>query len=329
MTVRRRSLALSLVALAGTFSLVACSSDAATDDGAASSGDGAFPVTIEHAYGSTTVEEAPSRIVTVGFNDLDFVLALGETPVATRAYSGYAYKDRPWAAGYARDIPEVGEMDLQYEKIAEANPDLIVGTYSLTEKSGYDTLAALAPTIGDLKGASGGSGAWQDQLATIGRALGKETEARELQQSVESDFADAKTSNPRFQGRTAAVAMYMDGDFYIFEAGDPRGDFFTNLGFSTPAQTGSISAEQLALLDQDNLIVLGATKEQLASNPVFAQLGVVKEDRTVYLGEFGTDVPAALGFASPLSLPYLIDATVPALAAASDDDPATSVPTVG
>ncbi|MBM4508998.1 ABC transporter substrate-binding protein, partial [Rhodococcus hoagii] len=167
MTVRRRSLALSLVALAGTFSLVACSSDAATDDGAASSGDGAFPVTIEHAYGSTTVEEAPSRIVTVGFNDLDFVLALGETPVATRAYSGYAYKDRPWAAGYARDIPEVGEMDLQYEKIAEANPDLIVGTYSLTEKSGYDTLAALAPTIGDLKGASGGYGSWQDQLATI------------------------------------------------------------------------------------------------------------------------------------------------------------------
>lgn len=49
----------------------------------------------------------------------------------------------------------------------------------------------------------------------------------------------------------------------------------------------------------------------------------------VYLGDFGTAVPAAAGFASPLSLSYLLDATVPALAAASDDDPATVVPTVG
>lgn len=329
MSVRRRSLALSLAAVAGTFSLAACGSDGSADEASTTAGDGAFPVTIEHAYGSTTVEQAPSRIVTVGFNDLDFVLALGETPVATRAYSGYAYQARPWAADYAHDIPEVGEMELQYEKIAEADPDLIVGTYSLTERSGYDTLAALAPTIGDLQGASGGSGSWQDQLETIGRALGKESEATELRRSVEADFQAARTSNPQFQGRTAPVAMYMDGDFYVFEAGDPRGDFFTDLGFVTPAQTGTISAEQLGLLDQDTLIVLGATKEQLASNPVFAQLRVVREDRTVYLGEFGTDVPAALGFASPLSLPYLIDATTAALAAASDDDPATVVPAIG
>ncbi|QCQ93329.1 iron-siderophore ABC transporter substrate-binding protein [Rhodococcus sp. SGAir0479] len=329
MSARRRPFVLSLVALAGTLSLAACGSDGSTDEASASTADGSFPVTIEHAYGSTTVEQAPSRIVTVGFNDLDFVLALGETPVATRAYSGYAYKDRPWATQYAHDIPEVGEMELQYEKIAQANPDLIVGTYSLTEQSGYDTLAALAPTIGDLQSAGGGSGSWKDQLETIGRALGKEGEATELRRSVEADFDDAKAANPQFQGRTAAVAMYMDGDFYIFEAGDPRGDFFTNLGFTTPAQTGSISPEQLNLLDQDTLIVLGATKEKLATDPAFAQLRVVQEDRTVYLGDFGTDVPAALGFASPLSLPYLLDATVPALAAASDDDPATTVPAVG
>jgi iron complex transport system substrate-binding protein len=40
-------------------------------------------------------------------------------------------------------------------------------------------------------------------------------------------------------------------------------------------------------------------------------------------------VAAALGFGSPLSLPYLLDTVVPALAAAADGDPATAVPTLG
>ena len=38
---------------------------------------------------------------------------------------------------------------------------------------------------------------------------------------------------------------------------------------------------------------------------------------------------AALGFGSPLSLPFLLDEVVPALAAADDGDPATAVPALG
>lgn len=36
----------------------------------------AFPVTIEHKYGSTQVTEDPERVVTVGLTDHDAVLAL-------------------------------------------------------------------------------------------------------------------------------------------------------------------------------------------------------------------------------------------------------------
>ncbi|EME15327.1 ABC transporter substrate-binding protein [Rhodococcus triatomae] len=313
------------VALVGVASLTACGSGD-TADTASDSSDGAFPVTVEHKFGSTTIESDPERVVTVGFNDLDFVLALGETPVATRAFTGYDYRNRPWAEGYATDLPEVGGMELDFEKIAAADPDVLVGTYSVLEESDYTTLSELAPTIADLPG---DNPTWEDQLSTIGTALGKQAEAQEVRDSVRANFDAAIAANPQFAGRTVAVAMKMADGFYIFEPQDPRGAFFTELGFAAPAQTGSITAERYDLLNQQSLVVVGATKEDLLADPLFAQLPVVAEDRTVYLGEFGTDVPAALGFASPLSQPYLLDATLPALTAATDDDPATVVPAVG
>ncbi len=55
---------------------------------------------------------------------------------------------------------------------------------------------------------------------------------------------------------------------------------------------------------------------------------MVTQGRTVLLGSYSGDVSAALGFGSPLSLPYLLDEAVPALAAA-DGDPSTVVPAIG
>jgi iron complex transport system substrate-binding protein len=50
----------------------------------------------------------------------------------------------------------------------------------------------------------------------------------------------------------------------------------------------------------------------------------VRRDRVVYL-DLADHAAGALGFSSPLSLPYLIDELVPRLAAAVDGDPATAV----
>ncbi|MFW6174563.1 MAG: ABC transporter substrate-binding protein, partial [Chloroflexota bacterium] len=57
-----------------------------------------FPVTIEHKYGSTTIEEKPERVVTVGFSEQDPVLALGAKPVAVREwFGGQPNAVWPWA----------------------------------------------------------------------------------------------------------------------------------------------------------------------------------------------------------------------------------------
>jgi iron complex transport system substrate-binding protein len=59
----------------------AATASAATAATAASAATSAFPVTVAHRYGSTTVAKTPQRIVTVGSTEQDVVLALGEKPV--------------------------------------------------------------------------------------------------------------------------------------------------------------------------------------------------------------------------------------------------------
>lgn len=329
-TVTRSKTAKSITAIVTAATVVAvaagCSSENDTADAPTAEG---FPVTVDHRFGSTVIDAEPTRVVTVGYNEQDFVLALGVQPVATRGYLGYEYKQRPWAqdALAGNELPEVGDTELNLEQIAAQDPDLILGPYSFMEEEQYRQLSALAPTVADLGGYDDVPEAtWQEEFAAIGAALGKESEAADQTAALEAKFETA-AENPDFAGKTLAVAFRMeDGSYLVLTSDDIRQTFFENFGFVAPETTGEISPEQLGALDQDVLVIAGASREDLMSNPLFAGLDVVTEDRTVYLGPFGTDLPAALGFSSPLSLDYAIDEFTPMLAAAADGDPATVVP---
>lgn len=65
-------------------------------------------------------------------------------------------------------------------------------------------------------------------------------------------------------------------------------------------------------------------QDEITKNPVFGRLDAVKEDRVIFL-DLTDQFAGALGFASVLSLPFLLDEAVPTLAAAIDGDPATKV----
>ena len=81
------------VALAATLPLLAltaaCGSSSDAAQTAAPAADSSvFPVSVEHKYGSTTVEQEPLRVVSVGYTDQDAVLAFGVTPVGIRDWYG-------------------------------------------------------------------------------------------------------------------------------------------------------------------------------------------------------------------------------------------------
>ena len=57
----------------------------------------AFPVTIEHRYGTTEITERPERIVSVGLNEQDAFFALGVAPVGVTDWMGFEHGIGPWA----------------------------------------------------------------------------------------------------------------------------------------------------------------------------------------------------------------------------------------
>ncbi|MCZ4517562.1 iron-siderophore ABC transporter substrate-binding protein [Rhodococcus ruber] len=309
---------------------VGCSSDNTTATSSNSESGAGFPVTIEHQFGETVIDAEPTRVVTIGFNEQDFTLALGVKPVATRGNLSYDYRQRPWAqeALGGTEIPEVGSTDLNLEQIAAQAPDLILGPYSFIDQGQYDQLSGMAPTIADIGGYDNVPAAtWQEEFAVVGKALGKSQEAQDQTATLEQKFATTEAENPQFTGKSLSLAFVMDdGSYLLLGKDDIRALFFTDLGFEIPDASETISSENLGRLDTDVLVIAGQSREQLQANPLIAALDVVKQDRTVYIGSFSTDLPSALGYSSPLSLDYAIDGFTPMLAAATDDDPSTVVP---
>ncbi len=307
------------------------SSDEPTPAGSPASG--AFPVTIENRFGTTEVPAEPQRVVTVGFNDQDFVLALGVTPVGERENLGdYDTTTRPWAQELlpADGIPTVGAEEIDLEAVAALEPDLIVGVYSFIDQATYDQLSKIAPTLAQTDEHPDGATPWQEQTLLTGQALGREDEARQLVDDVEGRFEQAAAENPGFADSSIAVDLTGVGSgHYLLGADDLRTQFFTDLGFSVPEASTDVSPERLDLLEADVLAVNGYTRSDADADALLSSLDVVTQGRTVLLGGYSGEVSAALGFGSPLSLPFLLDEVVPALAAADDGDPATAVPTLG
>ncbi|MEO3813488.1 iron-siderophore ABC transporter substrate-binding protein [Sphaerisporangium sp. B11E5] len=344
---RGARLAVALVSVLLTGMAAACGSGspepAASGAAPASPAAGAYPVTIAHKYGSTTIEAEPQRIVAVGLTDQDAALALGKVPVGTTEWlGGYPGAIGPWASAKlgGAAVPTVLKdtgTGPQPEKIAALAPDLILALYSGITKDQYETLSKIAPVVAQPKEFVDWGIPWQQQTETIGKVLGKEAEAKALVASVEAKFAAAKKEHPEFAGVTGLVATPYEGIF-VYGPQDNRTRLLTELGFVLPPDMkqavgeefgGNISKERTDLLDTGVLLWLvpdpAADSAKIRKDKLYADLKVVSEGREFYVKETG-DYGNAISFVSALSLPYTLDRLVPQLAAAVDGDPATEVP---
>ncbi|WP_369134990.1 iron-siderophore ABC transporter substrate-binding protein [Modestobacter sp. I12A-02662] len=309
-------------------------SDAPADAAAPSEAGGAFPVTIEHAFGETTIEEPPQDVVTWGFGSTDAALALGVVPVAIpfQEYGGDEDGVLPWIAeeldALGAETPTVlpaGE-EVPFEAIAAGQPDVILANYSGITQEDHDKLTAIAPTVA--YPGEAWTTPWRDVVTTVGQALGKAEEAADLVAETDRAIADTAAGHPELQGKTVAAVWDTAGTFYVYEAADSRVEFLTDLGLTVAPSVGELSTgestfyytlsyERVPELTSDILLSYASTQEEadaFAAQPYAQTMEQVTGGHHATL--VGDELIAAVSPPTVLSLTWGLDAYLDALSAA-------------
>ncbi|MFD5116414.1 iron-siderophore ABC transporter substrate-binding protein [Streptomyces sp. NPDC058391] len=325
------------VAAVAALALSACAGGAdkaeSKPSGEANTTSAAFPVTVEHKYGSTTIEAEPKRVVTLGLSDQDAVLGLGLKPVgAVDWFKEQPYGKWPWTKDkWGSTKPEiVGERDeYNIEKIAALKPDLVIAQYSGMKKEQYDTLSKFTKVVAQPKGLPDYGASWQVMTRQIGKSLGKAAESEKLIAGIDARFKAVRVKNPEFAEKTLAVAdSFEAGKYSAFTKTDPKAIFFSELGFKlkpeidTLAKPGwnvaELSAEKLNVLDVDRLVWVTSSTEandRIKGEPLYQKLKVHEEKRDLFVPYQDPDIGAAFSFNTVLSIPYAIDEVEPLIAA--------------
>jgi iron complex transport system substrate-binding protein len=293
---------------------------------------GAFPVTLTHKLGTTTIKSAPQRIVALGEADQDTLLALGVQPVGMAELTGVEADGlAPWTAskitGTKPTLLKVGEAGFSLEQIAALKPDLILaaGDYYIDKE--YAKLSQLAPTVAYETGPA--EDTWQAVTTQVAKAIGKSDAGKKLITDVEAKIDSVKTAHPELQGKSFALtSVFPSGNVGVMKSeADTSVKLFERFGLVLPDTLKSLpgegfaaelSMEKIKVLDVDILMSHynddPATQKKIEENKLFAGLNVVKRGSYLPL-----DLKAfwPLRTPTPLATPYVIDQIVPKIASAA------------
>jgi len=316
--------------LAAALAVTSCSSgsddDTSADGGTAgTSSSGAFPVTVSTAFGDVTIDEEPTRVVALGWGDAETALALGVQPVGASDWLAFGGEGvGPWAEGLYDQAPEIIEtMEPSFEAIAALKPDLILDTKSDGTQERYESLEAIAPTVGMPEGVDPYLTTFDEQLELVSQALGRTDEAEAISADIDQAFTDAAAAHPEFDGTEVAVAAYTSAGWGAYVRGDSRVDFMERLGFTNSAAVQdlagdtfsvSVSEEQLPLLDAGLTVAfpIYVDATEITANPLWQAIPSVQAGHAVVLED--QTLVSAFSLGTSLSIEYALDNAVPLFA---------------
>ncbi len=346
---------ISTIVLAATILLTGCGSKTATETTTAETtsseatsvttevsqdSEVTYPLVIEHAFGETILESKPERIATISWGNQDTPLALGVVPVGI-SMANYGVTDGsgmlPWTSDKFKelgvDAPVLYDdlAGLNYEAIADSEPDVILAAYSGLTQEEYDLLSEIAPVIAypTLPWQT----YWRDQIKMDAKGMGLEAEGEALVADLEALIANKTSEYPQLAGKKAAFFYFNPADlgsFYVYLPADPRAAYLTDLGMAFPESVLalaeddasfaiSLSAENAdQLQDVDIIITYGSDTllEALQSDALLSTIPAVQRG-SVAIIEDNTPL-AASGTPSALSIPATIDEYLKLIGEAAD-----------
>ncbi|MBE1531911.1 iron-siderophore ABC transporter substrate-binding protein [Actinomadura algeriensis] len=321
--------------------VTACGDSSETTQKSASGGSGTFPVTIEHALGTVTIESKPERVATVNWANHEVPLALGVVPVGMAA-ANFGDDDGdgvlPWVDEKLKELKAerpvlFDETDgIDFEAVANTKPDVILAGYSGLTKEDYETLSEIAPVVAypDAPWAT----PWREVVRINSKAIGLEAEGEKLIKGIEADVQQTVAKYPQLKGKSAMFMTHIDpndvSEIGFYTTHDTRTLFFEDLGMTFPgslveASKGTDkfaltrSSEQIDIFDDVDIIVgYGDDKllKQIGEDPLLSKIPAV-ERGSVYLMS-GTTPAGTAANPTPLAISWVLEDYVKALAQAAN-----------
>ncbi|WP_260852764.1 iron-siderophore ABC transporter substrate-binding protein [Curtobacterium pusillum] len=315
----RRVLAAAGAVVAASLVLAGCASGSGSPSSSSSgSSDGAFPVSITTALGTTKIESQPKRVVALGWGDAETALELGVQPVGASDWLAFGGDGvGPWLKGaYTKSPKIIQTLEPSYEDILKLKPDVILDVKSSGDKDRYAKLSAIAPTVAIPKGGENYLASTQQQTTMIAKALGKETEGKKLLSDLDDAYAAARKAHPEFEGKSAVVGAYSSEGFGAYASTDSRSTFMRNLGFTIPKaideQAGKafsvhLSDENLDLLNADLTLILpiyvDASKAE--ADPLFQKVPSVEAGHSIVFDD--ADVSSAFSMGTTAAIEWALE----------------------
>jgi iron complex transport system substrate-binding protein len=312
------------------------------ETGDAAAGDATFPITIEHALGTTVIESKPERVATVQWANHEVPLALGVVPVGMAA-ANFGDPDGDGVLPWVSDkLEELGaetpvlfdENDgIDFEAVADTNPDVILAAYSGLTQEDYDTLSEIAPTIAYPN--APWSTAWRDMIRLNSQAMGMADEGEALIAGIEADIEAEVAKYPELAGMQTMFAGHIDptdlSEIGFYTSHDTRVQFFEDLGLeiadvveeasaNSESFSESVSSEQIQMFDDVDLIVGygdegGQLLATLQADPLTSRIPALKRGSAVFFS--GSTPLATAANPTPLAISYVLEDYVEMLAEAA------------
>lgn len=299
---------------------------------------GEFPLSVEHAFGTTIIAERPVRVATVAWGNHEVPLALGVVPVGfARANFGDGDGDGllPWVAERLDQLgagapPLFDEGDgVDFEAVAASDPDVILAAYSGLSRSDYETLSKIAPVVPYRDGPWATD--WREMIRLNAAGMGMAEEGEAPIGRIEGAFSEAVARFPALEGKTALFLTHLDvrdlSVIRFYTASDTRVKFLADLGLVSPRSVeeasvdgryaGEISAERIdAFADVDIVVAYGgqAVFDEVRGNLLTGRMPAVERGSVVLLDN---DPVGAAANPTPLSIPWVLEEYVERLAEAA------------
>ncbi|RCK69210.1 iron-siderophore ABC transporter substrate-binding protein [Desertihabitans brevis] len=300
-----------------------------------------YPISVEHALGTTVLEAKPERVATVNWANHEVPLALGVVPVGMAA-ANFGDDDGdgvlPWVE---EKLTELGaetpvlfdETDgVDFEAVADTQPDVILAGYSGLTQQDYDTLSEIAPVVAYPEAAWATS--WRDTILVNSAGMGMASEGEQLVADLEAEIDAVAADRPQLSGKRTMFLTHLDpndlSEVSFYSAKDTRAAFFEDLGMATPPSiaelsaqsdsfSGSVSAEQIDRFSDVDIIVTYADDlvvEELRADPLLAQMPAIANDAIVALPN--TDPLGTAANPTPLAISWVLEDYADLLAEAAD-----------